>query len=434
MSRTTALVPILLAASSIAHAQNYEVSWWTVDGGGTTSAPGGTYALGGTTGQPDAGGPFAGGTYVLDGGFWAIAAGGVVVTQANLGITKTNGVSVVSPGQAVTYTIAASNAGPSAVTGAMVSDPPPAALTGVNWTCFATAGSSCPASGSGLIAASVNLLVNGVATFTMTATVSPTATGTIVNTATIAAPGGVIDPNTANNLATDTDTVLATTRIELTHGTRLRASLAAVAAIPDVDVYRIRQQPFSSYEVVVDETSGDIGNGLGPLLERVGPDGSTVLQASVPTGAGPARSLRFVNATSSPVDGERVRVRSTSCSSSCGVDDLYRLRAWETTASVPRFNNAGTQVTVLLLQNTTNGVVTGTLYAWATTGALAGQQPFTLLPHALLVLNTGTLAPGAGGSLTITHDAPFGGLAGKAVALEAATGFSFDSPLVWRPR
>jgi hypothetical protein len=29
----------------------------------------------------------------------------------------------------------------------------------------------------------------------------------------------------------------------------------------------------------------------------------------------------------------------------------------------------------------------------------------------------------------VTHDGPFGGLAGKAVALEAATGFSFDTPL-----
>jgi hypothetical protein len=34
----------------------------------------------------------------------------------------------------------------------------------------------------------------------------------------------------------------------------------------------------------------------------------------------------------------------------------------------------------------------------------------------------------------VTHDGPFGGLAGKAVALEPATGFSFDSPMTVKPR
>ena len=35
------------------------------------------------------------------------------------------------------------------------------------------------------------------------------ATGTLVNTATVAAPGGVTDPNPGNNSATDTDTITA---------------------------------------------------------------------------------------------------------------------------------------------------------------------------------------------------------------------------------
>ena len=52
----------------------------------------------------------------------------------------------------------------------------------------------------------------------------------------------------------------------------------------------------------------------------------------------------------------------------------------------------------------------------------------------LLVLNTATLAGGLSGSATVMHDGPYGGLVGKAVALEPATGFSFDSPLASRPR
>ena len=47
----------------------YGLDWWTVDGGGGTFSSGGSYSLGGTIGQPDAG-TSNGGTYTLDGGFW----------------------------------------------------------------------------------------------------------------------------------------------------------------------------------------------------------------------------------------------------------------------------------------------------------------------------------------------------------------------------
>jgi hypothetical protein len=54
---------------------DYDLSWWTVDGGGRT---GGSethpYALGGTSGQPDAA-IWTSNGYTLAGGFW----GGVVV-------------------------------------------------------------------------------------------------------------------------------------------------------------------------------------------------------------------------------------------------------------------------------------------------------------------------------------------------------------------
>ena len=48
----------------------YDLSWWTVDGGGNTGDSSGAYTLGGTIGQPDAGILAAGG-YTLHAGFWA---------------------------------------------------------------------------------------------------------------------------------------------------------------------------------------------------------------------------------------------------------------------------------------------------------------------------------------------------------------------------
>lgn len=47
----------------------FDLSWSTVDGGGGTFSTGGGFSLGGTAGQPDAGG-MGGGDYVLAGGFW----------------------------------------------------------------------------------------------------------------------------------------------------------------------------------------------------------------------------------------------------------------------------------------------------------------------------------------------------------------------------
>ncbi len=130
----------------------------------------------------------------------------VLTPTADLGITKTDGSASYSPGLPVTYTIVASNAGPSGVTGAMVADTLPAAIVGSTWTCSGAGGGACPASGSGDIAASVNLPAGGSVTFLLTGTVAPAATGSLVNTATVGAPLGVTDPNPANNSATDTDT------------------------------------------------------------------------------------------------------------------------------------------------------------------------------------------------------------------------------------
>ena len=47
----------------------YDLSWWTVDGGGSKVSDDG-YALMGTIGQPDAGPVLSKDSYTLIGGFW----------------------------------------------------------------------------------------------------------------------------------------------------------------------------------------------------------------------------------------------------------------------------------------------------------------------------------------------------------------------------
>ena len=70
-----AAVPLALAQTG------YDLSWWTVDGGGATLSTGEGYRLSGTAGQPDAG-VLSGGQYTLGGGFWR----GGAVAQADYGI------------------------------------------------------------------------------------------------------------------------------------------------------------------------------------------------------------------------------------------------------------------------------------------------------------------------------------------------------------
>jgi hypothetical protein len=226
------------------------------------------------------------------------------------------------------------------------------------------------------------------------------------------------------------DNAVGTTENELVHGSDQLHDLGALPGpVADQDWYRLSQKPFSSYEIVADATSGDIGTTLNVL--RTSDTGSPV-QTSVAVGVGYSRSLRWINSTSASEDLQRIAVTSGSCTTNCGADDVYRLRAYETTYAVPRFNNSGTQVTVLLLQNPTNYTITGTVYFWNATGGSAGTSPFTLAPKALNVLNTSTVAAGSSGALTIAHDGRYGDLSGKSVALEPATGFSFDTPALAR--
>ncbi len=66
----SAFLAMLLGVACAQSGGGYDLSWWTIDGGGVTFATGGSFNLGGTVGQPDASSALTGGTYSLTGGFW----------------------------------------------------------------------------------------------------------------------------------------------------------------------------------------------------------------------------------------------------------------------------------------------------------------------------------------------------------------------------
>ena len=66
----TGAVMVLCLAPSV-FAQDFDLSWHTIDGGGEMFTSGGDFELSGAIGQPDAG-AMIGGDFELVGGFWAI--------------------------------------------------------------------------------------------------------------------------------------------------------------------------------------------------------------------------------------------------------------------------------------------------------------------------------------------------------------------------
>ena len=121
---------------------------------------------------------------------------------ADLSITNTDGQATFIAGSTHTYTVVVKNNGPSDVTGATVTNSLPAAST---WAAVFTGGATGAANGTGDINASVNIPSGGTITYTVTVPIPGTQVGSFASTATVTAPTGVTDPNTANNTATDTD-------------------------------------------------------------------------------------------------------------------------------------------------------------------------------------------------------------------------------------
>ena len=164
---------------------------------------------------------------------------------ADLQIVKTDSSTTYTPGLPVTYTITVTNAGPSFVRGARVADAFPTAIIAAAWSAvYSGAGSIGNPAGIGAINEVIDLAVGGTAVYTVVAETSPTATTSLVNTATVAPPVGTTDPVPANNTSTDTDTVL------------LAAKLALTKTVVDLNAGFVQSGDTLRYTIVVTNNSG----------------------------------------------------------------------------------------------------------------------------------------------------------------------------------
>lgn len=103
------------------------------------------------------------------------------------------------PGETITYTVAVHNPGPSNVTGALVEDAQPVGLAGVSWTCAATGGATGTAQGTGDVSDRVDLPAGSTLVYTLHGILETYQE--VTNTAVVAVPSEVNDPNPGSNSA-----------------------------------------------------------------------------------------------------------------------------------------------------------------------------------------------------------------------------------------
>jgi len=121
----------------------------------------------------------------------------------------------IAPGNAVSYQITVTNNGPTAISSAdspTITDDLDPTLQGVSWSCVASVGATCSSSGTGALDdSSLSLPVNGTATYTVSSTLSPSATcgGQITSSATgdFGPTSRFTDYNPSNNISSVSSTI-----------------------------------------------------------------------------------------------------------------------------------------------------------------------------------------------------------------------------------
>ena len=129
-----------------------------------------------------------------------------IILKADLKVTVTDGKTAAIAGTKNTYTIVVTNGGPSNITSALIQDTFPASFDGVIFTASQIgAATGFTATGTGNINDTVNMPAMSRIIYKATGTISPSATGSISDTASVTSD--ISEPNTANNIATDSDTL-----------------------------------------------------------------------------------------------------------------------------------------------------------------------------------------------------------------------------------
>jgi hypothetical protein len=236
------------------------------------------------------------------------------------------------------------------------------------------------------------------------------------------------DPEGAGTIYANDSSPLARVNGQLTHGASFTGNLGPADGTPNEDYYALVPDPGTSLEVLIEGTGR-----VAPALVDVNCGGLSPLGPTI-VGTGSVISVRSQGSSPAPysIETARLRVRASDCVFDCTADDAYRITMRDTTYTVERVMHTETRSTVLLVQNLTDNAVFGTFRLFRPDGTMVNTLfGLKLNARGSEVIDLSRFMTGIA-SLTLTHNAPYGGLAGKIVVMEPSTGLVSESPLQHR--
>jgi hypothetical protein len=219
------------------------------------------------------------------------------------------------------------------------------------------------------------------------------------------------------------DNTAVSTRNELQRSQWQEHDLEAVGGVADEDWFIIGTTSFRTHQVLVSQISGDTPIDNADFLTLWDATGTTLLQTST---AGAGTAFKLIRWSSDASTSYRVRVKG-GAGSTAGAK--YSILFSESTMYCSRYNNSGTQISVVIIQNTTNSSCGMFVSFLDETGAFVAGTNATTPAAGMAVIAAGTIPNVAGtkGSVQILPNCSPSALKAKVVALEPATGFSFDT-------
>jgi hypothetical protein len=222
--------------------------------------------------------------------------------------------------------------------------------------------------------------------------------------------------------ATVRDNTAATTNNEMTFGTTQTHDLQAIGGVADEDWIIVFVEAFRNYEISVSQVTGGVDMSQADFLERWDATGATKLQSQAGT-----TTMRLMRWNPTVTEYQRIRIKGLS---STGAGSEYTISFSMSALFCPRYNNSGSQISVLIVQNTTTGSCAYNADFFDEAGNyLDSATPPTVPPMGTSVVPAGSVPAvvGTKGSVRINHSCSPSAIKSKIVALEPATGFSFDT-------
>jgi len=176
-------------------------------------------------------------------------------TNADLSITKTTPTTNAAPGNTITYTITLTNNGPHNATGVTMTDNLPATLLFQSITPPAgfTCGTTPTVGTSGTVTCTGGTIINGTsAVFTLVTTVAPSASGSIVNSASVG--GAQTDGNSGNSAGSASGVAITASSADLIMSKTTNATSAVIGANITYTIALLNNGPDAATTVTMSDT------------------------------------------------------------------------------------------------------------------------------------------------------------------------------------